>query len=106
VPDFPSRAVEEFQVAARGMAKGVFFAGIDGLRGTAKGLARAGADLDKNQDITVTAHQVDLATGGFVITGQDLVALTAQEAGRNALTIISDLRRGRQPGRGRTLVSA
>ena len=106
VTDFSARAVEKFQVAAGGVTKGVLLAGIDGLRGTAKGLARAGADLDKNQDIAVAAHQVDLAIDHFVIAGQHLVTVAAQEAGRDAFTIIPDLSRRRQPRRRNALVSA
>ena len=88
------------------MAKGVFLALVDRFRRTDEIASGAGLDLDKNQDVVMTADEVDLAAGHFVIAGQDAITMTAQEAGRDALTISPDLRRRRQLGRGRAFVSA
>ena len=100
------RSVEEFEIAAGGMTKGLLLGGTDRLRRSAEIDLGAGLDFDKNQDIAVTADQVDLAPGRLVIAGEHPVAVAAQESRGYALTVGADLPRGRQPGRGRTFVSA
>ena len=100
------RAVEQFEIAARGMAKGLLLGGIDRLRRTDEIDPGAGFDFDKNQDIAVAADQVDLAPGRLVIAGQHPVTVAAQESGGHALTVGADLRRRRQPGRRPAFVSA
>lgn len=70
------------------------------------GISRgAGFDFNKNQDVVVTADQVDFAPGCLVIADQHPITVTAYESGRNAFSVSADLRRGRQLGRGRTFVS-
>ena len=88
------------------MTKGVLLALVDRFRRTDEIASGAGLDLDKNQDVVMTADEVDLAAGHFVIAGQEAVPLATQEAGRDALTISPDLRRRRQLGRGRSFVPA
>ncbi len=54
----------------------------------------------------MTADQINFTPDEFKIAGQHLVTVAAQEARRDALTIVPDLRRRPQPGRGNALVSA
>jgi hypothetical protein len=97
---------EQLQVTPGGKAKRLLFAVINGLGRAAKLVCRAGADLDENQDVAVTADDVDLTTRDFVITRQYPVTVTAQESTRDALTIIPDLQPRRQRRRTNALVSA
>ena len=87
------------------MTKGLLLGGIDRLRRTDEVAPGAGFNFDKNQNITVTADQVDLAPCRFVIAGEHPVTVAAHESARHALTVGADLRCGRQLGRGRTFVS-
>jgi len=97
--------VEQFEVVAGGVMKGFLLGGIDRLRRTDEIDLGTGFDLDKNQDIAVTANQVDFAPSCLVIASEHPVTVAAQESGRHALTVGADLSRRRQPGRGRTFVS-
>ena len=97
---------QQIEVAPGGMTKRFFFPGINRLGRPDKVDLRAGFDFDEDEHIAVTANQVDLAARGFVITGQDLVAVTSDEGGGDPLTIIPDLRRRQQLGRRSALVSA
>ena len=98
--------VEEFEIAAGGLTKGLLLAGINRLSGTDNFDLTAGFHLDKNQDIAVTADQIDLALCRFVIAGEYPVTVTTHESARHTLAIGADLRCGRQPRRRRTFVSA
>jgi len=98
--------VEQFEIAVGGATKRFFLAGVDGISRSDDGVCGAGFDFDEDEHIAVTANQVDLAARGFVITGQDLVAVTSDEGGGDPLTIIPDLRRRQQLGRRSALVSA
>jgi hypothetical protein len=105
VTDFPALAVEQFEITAGGGAQGLLLGGIDRLRRTDDIDLGAGLHFDKNQDIAVTADQVDLAPGRLVIADQHPVTVAVEEGRSHALTVDADLRRGRQPGRGRAFVS-
>src|SRR5277367_1246617 len=98
--------VEEFEVAAGGFAKGLLFALVDRLRRRDDIAIGAGFDFDKNQDVAVTADQVDLAARRFVIAGEHLVTVPSYESGRDALAVGADFRGGRELRRGRAFVSA
>jgi len=95
-------ASEDFEVAAGGVAEGLALVGADGLDRTTKVLPRAGADLDKDEDLAAAADEVDFAPGGLEVAGEDTVAVTAEVGGGDALTVLPDLRGGLQPGRGRS----
>jgi hypothetical protein len=88
--------VEELEIAVSGVAKGLLLALVNRLHRRDDIDSGAGLHLDKDEGVAVTADQVDLAARRFVIAGQDLVTVPAQESRRDPFTIIPDFRRRQQ----------
>jgi len=92
--------IQKLQIALSGISKALFLVGIDGFDRTAKQLTGAGTDFNEDENVAMTADQVDLAACRAIIAVEDGVTLATQESGGNTFTIIPDLLDRRQLWRG------
>ncbi len=99
------RAIQKLEIFLGGEAERVLFAGVDRFHRAPEIYFSAGADFDEDENIAVTADEIDLALVGQVIAVKDAVTVAAEEGGGDPLTIIPRLLCRRKVRRRRALVS-
>jgi hypothetical protein len=68
----------------------MLFESVHGIFGTSRAKAEAGFNFDEDQGIPVQRHEVDLSAGGAKIPLHNPVAVAAQAARREPLTLIAE----------------
>ena len=83
--------VEKLKITLGGVAQVFLLIEANGFNGVSENDTGASTYLDKNEDILITADQVDFTPRRAIIAVKNAIAISAKKGCRHPLTVVPDL---------------